>query len=80
MAGPGQIPLIALGRLTNITLALNIKPNLATSVSKNVVMCGAIHVPRNVSKFATANFPEDPESATILYQSGTPIVQAGLDV
>ena len=65
MAEPGQITLIALGRLTNIALALSIEPNLATSVSKIVVMGGAIHVPGNVSKFATANFYEDPESAAI---------------
>ncbi|MAZ59367.1 MAG: hypothetical protein CL753_02800 [Chloroflexi bacterium] len=80
MAEPGQITLIALGRLTNIALALSIEPNLATSVSKIVVMGGAIHVPGNVSKFATANFYEDPESAAILHQSGAPIVQVSLDV
>ena len=79
MAGPGQIPLITLGRLTNITLALNIEPNLATSVTKNVVMGGAIHVPRNVSKFATANFPEYP-AWTIGVPDWYKIVQAGLDV
>ena len=80
MAEPGQITLIALGRLTNMALALSIEPNLATSISKIVVMGGAIQVPGNVSKFATANFYEDPESAAILYQSGAPIVQVGLDV
>ena len=80
MAEPGQITLITLGRLNNLALALSIEPNLATAVSKVVVMDRAIHVLGNVSKFASANFYEDPESAAILYQSGAPIVQVGLDV
>ena len=80
MAEPGEITLIALGRLTNIALALSIEPKLVQSVAEIIVMGGAIHVAGNVSRFATANLHEDPESASIVYQSGAPIVQVGLDV
>ena len=80
MAEPGEVTLIALGRLTNIALALSIEPRLVESVAQIIVMGGAVHVPGNASKFATANFHEDPESAAIVYGSGAAIVQIGLDV
>ena len=43
-------------------------------------MGGAVTVPGNVSGVATANLHEDPEAAAIVYRSGAPITQVGLDV
>ena len=78
MAAPGEITILALGRMTN--LALSLEPRLAESVHEIVVMGGAVTVPGNVSGVATANLHEDPEAASIVYRSGAPIVQVGLDV
>ena len=72
--------LLALGRMTNIALALSLEPQLADNVAEVVVMGGAVFVPGNVSPVATANLYEDPEAAAILYNSGAPVVQVGLDV
>ena len=71
MAVPGEITIVALGRLTNLALALSIEPKFAQNVARIVVMGGAVYVPGNVSPVASANLYEDPESAAIclLYTS-----------
>ena len=80
MAAHGEVTLLALGRMTNAALALSLEPRLAGAVREIVVMGGAVTVPGNVSRVATANIHEDPEAAAILYRSGAAIVQVGLDV
>ena len=80
MAEPGELTILALGRMTNVALALSLEPRLAGAVQEIVVMGGAVTVPGNVSGVATANLHEDPEAAAIVYRSGASIVQVGLDV
>ena len=80
MAAPGEITVLALGRMTNLALAISLEPGLAGAVREVVVMGGAVTVPGNVSGVATANLHEDPEAASIVYRSGASIVQVGLDV
>ena len=80
MASPGEITLLALGRMTNLALALSIEPRVAGAAAEIIVMGGAIAVPGNVSPVASANLYEDPEGASILYRSGAALVQVGLDV
>ena len=80
MAEPGELTILALGRMTNVALALSLEPRIADAVQEVVVMGGAVTVPGNVSGVATANLHEDPEAAAIVYRSGASIVQVGLDV
>ncbi|MGE3271853.1 MAG: nucleoside hydrolase [Chloroflexota bacterium] len=80
MASPGEITLIALGPLTNVALALRLEPKLASSVKEIVLMGGAVRVPGNASAVASANMLNDPDAAALVYDSGAPLVQAGLDV
>jgi inosine-uridine nucleoside N-ribohydrolase len=80
MASPGEITLIALGPLTNVALALSLEPCLADAVAELIVMGGAVLTHGNVTEVASANLYNDPEAAAIVYQSGAPLVQVGLDV
>ena len=80
MDSPGEVTIIALGRLTNVALALSLEPRVAQAVAEIIVMGGAVGVPGNVSPVASANLYEDPEAAAIVYSSGAPLVQVGLDV
>ena len=77
---PEEITVLALGRMTNVALALRLAPEITGALAGVVVMGGAVRVPGNVSPVATANIHEDPEAAAVLYDSGVPIVQVGLDV
>ncbi|ETX03208.1 MAG: hypothetical protein ETSY1_00890 [Candidatus Entotheonella factor] len=80
LASPGAVTVIALGRLTNLALALSVEPQLASAVQAIVVMGGAMMVPGNASPVASANLWGDPEAADIVYRSGAKVVQVGLDV
>jgi pyrimidine-specific ribonucleoside hydrolase len=77
---PGEIMVIALGRLTNLALAISVEPQVATALRGLIVMGGAITVPGNASPVASANLWGDPEAADVVYRSGAKIVQIGLDV
>ena len=80
LESPGEITLVALGRLTNLALALSVEPQVASALRAIVVMGGAITVPGNASPVASANLWGDPEAADVVYRSGAKIVQIGLDV
>ena len=77
---PGEITFIALGRLTNLALAINVEPRVADALTEVVVMGGAVTVPGNVTPVATANIWGDPQAADVVYRSGARIAQIGLDV
>jgi pyrimidine-specific ribonucleoside hydrolase len=80
LAEPGQLDLLALGPLTNVALALSIEPALAGALRSLIVMGGAARTRGNVTPVASANLFNDPEAAAIVYRSGAPLVQVGLDV
>jgi inosine-uridine nucleoside N-ribohydrolase len=80
LGAPGEITVVALGRLTNLALAMSLEPRVATALRGLIVMGGAIKVPGNISPVASANLWGDPEAAGVVYRSGAKIVQIGLDV
>ena len=65
---PGEITIVALGRLTNLALALELDPNFASNVNSVVMMGGAIGrngFAGNVSPCAEANIAGDPHAAIL---------------
>ena len=77
---PGAITIMALGPLTNVALALSLDPSLAGRVNSIICMGGAVLTMGNASPVASANFFNDPWAAAVVYESGAPLVQIGLDV
>ena len=80
MAAPGQITLVPIGPLTNITLALTLQPGLAEHIREIVLMGGSAFRGGNTSPAAEANIFNDPDAADIVFGAECPIVMAGLDV
>lgn len=65
-AYPGQITILAVGRLTNLANALKLDSALARNIKEVVLMGGAVNFPGNVSPVAEANIGGDPDAADIV--------------
>ncbi|MFA1626840.1 nucleoside hydrolase [Rhizobium mongolense] len=79
-ANPGEVTLVAVGRMTNLALALKEDPEIAKLVKAVVIMGGNFYVPGNVSPVAEANIHGDPEAADIVLTAPWKVVVIGLDV
>ncbi|GGL46114.1 nucleoside hydrolase [Caulobacter rhizosphaerae] len=80
---PGEITLVAVGPLTNLALALNADPQVATLLKAVVIMGGAFGVagkPGNVTPVAEANIWNDPEAADQVFTAPWPVTAVSLDV
>jgi purine nucleosidase len=75
-ANPGLV-LVTLGPLTNVALAVSKKPEIATEISRCVVMGGAPCCEGNVTPAAEYNIWVDPEAARIVMHSGLPVELIG---
>lgn len=78
-AHANDITLLAVGRLTNIALALQQAPELHEKISEIIIMGGALEASGNVTPWAEANIHGDPEAAQVVFESGVPLVMVGLD-
>jgi purine nucleosidase len=80
---PGEVRLVAVGRMTNLALALREDPGIAELVKDVVVMGGAFgyngHL-GNVTPAAEANIYGDPHAADEMFAADWPITVVGLDV
>jgi inosine-uridine nucleoside N-ribohydrolase len=78
---PGEVTILALGPMTNLALALKMRPELETRIKSVVFMGGNVGVPGNASAAAEFNFWFDPEAARIVLRSRIPKkVMFGLDI
>ncbi|MCE9884050.1 pyrimidine-specific ribonucleoside hydrolase RihA [Obesumbacterium proteus] len=71
--------IVATGPLTNIAILLTSHAELRPKIARIVIMGGAAGL-GNWTPAAEFNIYVDPEAAEIVFQSGLPIVMAGLDV
>ena len=82
-AHPNEVTIIAVGRLTNLALAVQKAPDIAELVKEVVVMGGVFghngHA-GNVSPYAEANIIGDPHAADCVFTQAWPVTAVGLDV
>lgn len=76
----GELVIVTIGPLTNISLALQQDPSLVDRVSSVTVMGGAALVPGNVSAVAEANIGNDPEAAQQVVSANWDVTLVPLDV
>ncbi|MCY1669107.1 nucleoside hydrolase [Rhizobium sp. SL86] len=79
-AHPGEVTLIAVGRMTNLALVLKHDPDVAALVKQVIIMGGAFDLNGNVSPAAEANIHGDPEAADVVFTAPWRVVVVGLDV
>lgn len=82
-ANPGEVTIIAVGRMTNLAEAIAADPGIVPLVKAVSVMGGAFgrngHF-GNVTPVAEANIIGDPVAADIVFGAGWPMTIVGLDV
>ena len=82
-ANPGEITIIAVGRMTNLALALRQDPTIAGLVKEVVIMGGAFGFNGhggNVTPAAEANIHGDPLAADEVFGAPWKVTVIGLDV
>jgi inosine-uridine nucleoside N-ribohydrolase len=79
-AHPGEITLVAVGPLGNLSLALKLEPQLPKLLKEVILMAGTVTEPGNVSPVAEANVWNDPHAADHVFTAGWKLTMVGLDV
>jgi purine nucleosidase len=82
-ANPGEVTIIAVGRMTNLALALRLDPDFAPLVKSVVIMGGAFGFnghSGNVTPVAEANIHGDPLAADEVFAANWKVTVIGLDV
>lgn len=77
---PGTVTLCPLGPLTNVALALDREPAIASRIREIVLMGGGYFEQGNVTPAAEFNIYVDPQAAKAVFSCGAPIVMMPLDV
>jgi inosine-uridine nucleoside N-ribohydrolase len=77
-AEPGEITLVVIGPMTNIALALALRPSLVHKIRQVVFMGGSV-TEGNVTPAAEFNIWADAEAARLVFRSGVKLVMFGLN-
>ncbi len=77
----GDLTLVTLGPLTNLAIALNVRPEITYQIRRVVAMGGAFSLPGNVTPHSEFNVYVDPEAARQVFEADWgDITLVGLDV
>ena len=80
-ARPGEITLVPVGPLSNVAAALELRPELAEEVAEIVLMGGGVYTgyARSLEPVPEYNIRADIPAAQKVFESGAPIIMAGLE-
>lgn len=80
-ARPGEITLLAVGPMSNVARALELRPELAREVREIVIMGGGVYTGyrSHITPVPEYNIRADIPAARTLFASGAPIRMAGLE-
>jgi inosine-uridine nucleoside N-ribohydrolase len=78
-SSPGEVSIVAIGPMTNLAIALAMRPDLAEKIKQVVFMGGSPSV-GNVTPVAEFNIWADAEAARIVFRSGVKLAMFGLNV
>jgi purine nucleosidase len=77
----GELVLVTLGPLTNLAIALNVRPQIVEQIAQVVVMGGAYFTSGNITPHAEFNVYVDPDAAAqVVAAAWNDITLIGLDV
>lgn len=77
----GELVLVMVGPMTNLAIALSLRPGIAQQIAKVVIMGGAFFTQGNVQPWAEYNVMTDPDAANQVYAANwNDVVAIGLDV
>lgn len=79
MDSDGDITLVPVGPLSNISVAMRMEPKIIPKI-KEIVLMGGAYGTGNFTPSAEFNIFADPEAARVVFTSGVPIVMMGLDL
>jgi len=79
-ANPGQVTILAVGRLTNLAEAIKLDSGVTKNIREVVLMGGALLVAGNVNPVAEANIEGDPDAADIVLTAPWKVTMVGLNV
>ncbi len=78
-ASEEPVTLVTTGPMTNVALALRLKPAITEKIER-IVLMGGSYTNGNVTPAAEFNILADPEAAHICFTCGRPVYMVGLDV
>ena len=78
-ANPGEITLVVIGPMTNVALALALRPDLAQKL-KQIVFMGGSATEGNITPAAEFNIWADAHAARMVFRSGVKLVMFGLNL
>lgn len=79
-ANPGEITILALGKLTNLAEAIQLDSNITNRIKEVVIAGGAFRVPGLVTPVAEPNIWGDPHAADIVFTAPWKVTMFPLDV
>ena len=76
---PGEVTIVTAGPMTNLALAMRLKPQIIPAI-KQVVFMGGCYQLGNVTPAAEFNIFADGDAAHVVFTSGVKLTMVGLDV